>query len=286
MWQAKHVKHLIESHDSKLNCELVPMDTSGDLSQAGALRNEGGKGLFLKELENALIENRADLAVHSMKDVPIRLETGLSVRTIGSRGSAHDVLVSKFTIQEMPKDVTIGTSSNRRRALLAHVYKRTKTALVRGNVETRLKKLDEGQVDGLVLAAAGLERLGLEDRVCSVLPKDVFVPAVGQGALAVEYLNDREEIPPLVAELTDSEVEQAVSAERIVADNVGADCAGAFGAYCEKVNDGFRLSAITLSESGERAIKSVIEHTSAHHAAEIVAQRLLKLGAAELLSET
>ena len=284
MWQAEHVKRLIKNHMSSAKCELVPMDTTGDLTQTRPLRHVGGKGLFLKELEHALLENRADLAVHSMKDVPIHLEAGFSVLSIGKRGSAHDVLVSNSAMHEMPTEATIGTSSSRRRALLAHVYKRYKTVGVRGNVETRLRKLDGGQMDGLVLAAAGLERLGLEDRFCSALPKNVFVPAAGQGVLAAEFLNDREEIRALLEALTESEVAQAAQAERLVAEIVGADCAGAFGAHCEKVKNGYRLSAIVLSESGEHAIQTVTEHSEALSAAETVGQRLLRHGAVELLS--
>ena len=286
LWQAEHVKHLIESRVSDVNCVLLPMDTSGDLRHGRPLRNEGGKGLFLKELERALLDDQADLAVHSMKDVPIHLEAGFGVQTIGKRGSVHDVLISSSAIHQLPKDATIGTSSIRRQALLAYVYKRSKTVEVRGNVETRLRKLDEGQMDGLVLAAAGLERLGLEARVRSVLPRDVFVPAAGQGILAAELLEDRDELRALLTKLSESDVEQAACAERSVAEIVGADCAGAFGAHCEKIMSGYRLSAIVLSESGDRAIQTVIEHEDALSAAEIVGQRLLKHGAAELLAES
>ncbi|MCY4128523.1 MAG: hydroxymethylbilane synthase [Gammaproteobacteria bacterium] len=284
IWQAENVKRLIENHAPDADCELVPMDTTGDQTQERPIRNVGGKGLFLKELENALLDERADLAVHSMKDVPIHLETEFSVQSIDKRGSAHDVLVSNSAIHQMPADATIGTSSGRRRALLVHVYKRYKTVEVRGNVETRLRKLDEGEMDGLVLAAAGLERLGLEERICSVLPKDVFVPAAGQGVLAAEFLKDRAEICELLEALREDDVEHAARAERLVAEIVDADCAGAFGAHCEKVKNGYRLSAIVLSESGEHAIQTVIEHGDSLRAAEIVGQRLLNQGAADLLS--
>ena len=260
------------------------MDTTGDLTRERPLRNEGGKGLFLKELEKALIEKRADVAVHSMKDVPVRLESEFAIQTIGKRGSAHDVLVSSCAIHQLPMEAVIGTASNRRKALLAHVFKRRNTLEVRGNVETRLRKLDEGQVDGLVLAAAGLERLGLEQRVSTVLPEDIFVPAAGQGILALEVLKEHEELRTLLAKLRDTVVEQAATAERFVAESVGADCAGAFGAHCVKVKHGYRMSAIALAESGEHAIQSTIEHQDAMPAAETVSNRLLKHGAAELLA--
>ena len=286
MWQAEHVKHLLEHRSSETNCELVPMDTSGDLNQDRSLRNIGGKGLFLKELEKALLDDQADVAVHSMKDVPIQLDSGFSVQSIGNRGPAQDVLVGNTAIHQMSPEATIGTSSSRRRALLAHVYKRHSTVEVRGNVETRLRKLDEGEVEGLVLAAAGLERLGLEERVCAVLPKDVFIPAAGQGVLAVEYRKDQNEIRTLLEALIERDVEQAATSERYVAEFVGADCTGAFGAYCERYRDGFRLSAIVLSETGDRAIQSVTEHNDAFRAAELVGERLLKQGARELLLES
>ena len=286
VWQAEHVKRLLEHLSSEMSCDLVPMDTSGDLRQDRPLRSMGGKGLFLKELEKALLDDRADVAVHSMKDVPIQLDSGFSVQTIGDRGPANDVFVGDFTIHQMPPEATIGTSSSRRRALLSHVYKRHKTVEVRGNVETRLRKLDERQVDGLVLAAAGLKRLGLEERMCSVLPKDVFIPAAGQGVLAVEYLKDQDELRALLEAHMDLELERAVAAERFVAEIVGADCAGAFGAHCERIQGKFRLSAIVLSESGDQAIQSVTEDNDALRAAEVVGERLLKQGASELLHET
>ena len=286
MWQAEHVKRLLERESSETSCELVPMDTTGDLTQDRPLRRMGGKGLFLKELEKALIDNQADVAVHSMKDVPIQLESAFSLQTIGERGPAHDVLVGYSTVHEMPPEATIGTSSSRRRALLAHVYKRRRTNEIRGNVETRLRKLDEGQVEGLVLAAAGLKRLGLEERMCAVLPKDVFIPATGQGVLAVEYLKDQDQIRSMLEAQINRDVEQAAAAERAVAEFVGADCTGAFGAYCERLQDGFRLSAIALSESGDHAIQATTEDSDAVRAAEVVGERLLQLGARELLRET
>lgn len=262
------------------------MDTSGDLTQDRPLRSMGGKGLFLKELENALLDDQADIAVHSMKDVPIQLDSRFSVQSVGQRAPAHDVLVGNFGIQQMPTDATIGTSSSRRRALLAHVYKRHRSVEVRGNVETRLRKLDEGQVDGLVLAAAGLNRLGLDDRVCAILPKDVFIPAAGQGILAVEYLKDQDEIGTLLNALLERDVEQAATAERFVAECVDADCSGAFGAHCERIQDGFQLSAIALSESGDRAIQTATTDKDAIRAAEVVGERLRRHGAGELLRES
>lgn len=286
MWQANHVKRLIENRNSGLNCELLPMNTSGDVLVDRTLQGEGGKGLFLKELEKALVDNQADLAVHSLKDVPIHLEAGLTLKSIGERGSAHDVFVSNFEIHELPVGSKIGTSSSRRRALLAHVYKRSETVPIRGNVETRLRKLDEGEVDGLVLAAAGLERLELEKRVRSILPKNVFVPAVGQGVLAAEFRDDRRDILALLSELSEPDVEATSRAERLVAEIVGADCAGAFGVHCEKVDLVYKLTAIALSDSGERAIQTEIEHKDAPTAAEEAGQRLLKLGAATLLAAT
>ena len=286
MWQANHVKRLIENRNPGMNCELLPMSTSGDVLVDRTLQSEGGKGLFLKELEQALVDNQADLAVHSMKDVPIHLEVGLTLKSIGERGSAQDVFVSNFEIYELPVGSKIGTSSSRRRALLAHVYKRSEIVPIRGNVETRLRKLDEGEVDGLVLAAAGLERLELEKRVRSILPKNVFVPAVGQGVLAAEFRDDRKDILALLSELSDPDVETTSRAERLVAEIVGADCAGAFGVHCEKVDLVYKLTAIALSDSGERAIQTEIEHKDARAAAEEAGQRLLKLGAAILLGAT
>lgn len=283
MWQAEHVKGLFERLRGDIRCELVPMTTSGDVAVDESLQTLGGKGLFLKELELALLEDQADLAVHSMKDVPVRLDADFSVQSVGAREVVEDVLVCQHALHELPLEARIGTSSVRRRALLRHVYKRETTLPVRGNVQTRLKKLDENVVDALVLAYAGLKRLGLMQRAHAVFPKALFVPAVGQGVLAAEYRRDRDDVRDLLDQLQHPDVARAVAAERLVAARVEADCAAAFGAHCMKIDDRFEINAIVLSESGDHAIQARAHEHDPLVAAERVAERLLKQGAAQLL---
>ena len=283
MWQAEHVKQLIEELDTHATCELVPMTTSGDILLDSSRQSQGGKGLFIKDLERALVDDHADIAVHSMKDVPIHLEPNMALQSVGERADVHDVLVSDQKLDALPAHTTIGTSSNRRRALLAHIYKRTTTIPVRGNVQTRLRKLDDGEVDALVLAEAGLSRLGLHDRKRTFLPKEAFVPAVGQGVLAVEYRNDRHDLKQTLGSVHVHAVEEAVRAERLVAELLEADCAAAFGALCEMTRDHYTVRAVVLAESGEHAIYARSTNTDALIAAERVAGYLLKQGAETLL---
>lgn len=286
IWQANRVKELIETaSNGDLDCELVTMSTTGDQLLDKALHSEGGKGLFLKELEMALLANEADLAVHSMKDVPVEVDDRFRLHSIGERGSVNDVFVGSQSVLKLPPDAKIGTSSLRRRALLNHVYRKSHVFDIRGNVESRLKKLDEGLVDGLILAAAGLERLGLEDRVTDTLSLNEFVPAAGQGVLAAEYLKTNDSLRGILGNLIDDEVENAVSAERLVAARVGADCASAFGSYCDFEAGRYRLRAFIASQSGEEIYRIQVERTEADVAATEVADLLLKQGAARLLDK-
>lgn len=285
VWQAEHVKQLLESQQAELACELVPMTTTGDIAQNQPIRDQGGKGVFLKELEAALVEGQADIAVHSMKDVPIHLGREFAVQSIGTRGSVEDALVCAHSLHDMPNEAKFGTSSTRRAALFRHLFNRSHTVAVRGNVQTRLRKLDDGTVDGLILAAAGLERLELASRIQMRLPRDLFIPAVGQGVLAVEFMRERDPIVELLVGQQVEWVERAVEAERLVAARIGADCAAAFGAHCEYLNGAFVLNAIVLTASGEHAIAARTEGKDALEAAETIAARLLRLGAKDLLGQ-
>ena len=283
IWQAEYVKNLLCETHGDLECTLVPLQTRGDERLEEPLSKAGGKGLFLKELEVALLDQDADLAVHSMKDVPVTQPEGLKVHTIGQRGSAHDVWISTSELMNFPENGRVGTSSSRRKALFSHTFKRGQFVDIRGNVQTRLKKLGDGEVDALVLAEAGLSRLALEPRVRIRLPLDVFVPAAGQGALAVEYLDERREISNRLQPLIDDSVELAVLAERNVVIMLNADCSLPFGAHCERVNDRYALMAVALSIEGDHAIYAKMENSDWKAASEAVASRLDKLGASRLL---
>ena len=285
IWQAEHVANLLSTAHPEVVCELVPLSTSGDEIKDIALTAEGGKGLFLKELETALLEGEADLAVHSMKDVPIHIDPRFRLTTIGRRAAPEDVLVSSCSMKNLSKDAIFGTTSVRRKALLSYLYKQTNVVAVRGNVQTRLSKLDRGEVDALILAKAGLERLGLTDRIQSVLPVSSFIPAVAQGVLAVEYLYVREDLGLLLESLVDQDVEMSCQAERHVAQELEADCALPIGVHCQREGDHFDIQAIVLDESGSHILQVQCQDSDPAKVAAVAAKRLVDSGARELLGK-
>lgn len=283
LWQAEHVKRMLCERHPDLHCSLVPIQTTGDKISDQPLRTSGGKGLFLKELERSLLNQETDIAVHSMKDVPVKVPDGLVVHSIGLRGAFHDVWVGAGNPLDFPVNGRIGTSSSRRRALAAHLFKRKDFVEIRGNVQTRLRKLDDGEADALILAEAGLDRLGLQSRMSYRLPESMFVPAVGQGVLAVEYLQERRDLEESLQSLVNGEVEQTVKAERQVAALLEADCSLPFGAHCVQKSKDFQLRAVVLSVDGERAIFAHTQKESATKCAEVIAARLERQGADRLL---
>ena len=285
MAQARYIANLLEERNADVEVQLVAMSTSGDRLQDQPLSASGGKGLFLKELELALLGGEIDLAVHSMKDVPVALESHFQVMSVGVRAAVYDVLVGDVDLMHLNADQIVGTASARRTALLRHVFKHDNVAVLRGNVGTRLRKLDAGEVDALVLAEAGLSRLGLNDRVTQRLPSELFVPAVGQGTLAVEYLTSRNDLEPLIQSVQDAPTQLGTIAERRVAEILGADCAVPFGAHCEVVQDEYQLRSVVLSTDGAKAIRAVSRGTDAWQVAEVVAERLQTQGAAAILAE-
>ena len=211
--------------------------TTGDKIQDRPLSEVGGKGLFVKEIEEALLERRADIAVHSIKDVPATLPEGLAITCIPQREDPRDVLVAPRygTLADLPKGAKIGTSSLRRAANLLAVRPDLEIVPLRGNVDTRLRKVDAGEADGIILARAGLVRLGLADRATEVLSPEVSLPAVGQGALGIESRVDDEATVRLLAVLADEVTSRCVHAERGVLAALGADCKTPLGAYAERI---------------------------------------------------
>jgi hydroxymethylbilane synthase len=227
--------------------------TTGDRIQDRPLSEVGGKGLFVKEIEEALLERRADIAVHSIKDVPATLPDGLAITCIPKREDPRDVLVSPKhgTLVQLPKGARVGTSSLRRAAALTNVRPDLEIVPLRGNVDTRLRKVDAGECDAIVLARAGLVRLGLEARATEVLSPDVSLPAVGQGALGIESRIDDEDVRRRLAVLADPETSRCVHAERGVLIALGADCKTPLGAHAERIDkDGalfMRLRAFVVT---------------------------------------
>ena len=243
LWQAEHVKALLEGMGHQVT--LLGMTTRGDQILDRSLSKVGGKGLFVKELEVALEEGHADLAVHSLKDVPMELPEGFSLACVMEREDPRDAWVSSryATLQDLPQGAVVGTSSLRRMALLRALRPDLKIEPLRGNLDTRLKKLDDGQYDGIVLAAAGLKRLGLEGRIRAVFEPEHMLPAAGQGALGIEVRSDRADVTAVLQALLHSPTWLAVSAERAVSRVMGGSCSMPLAAYATLKDDEMRIRA-------------------------------------------
>ncbi len=239
LWQAEHVKARLEALYPSCQVELLGMTTRGDQILDRPLAKVGGKGLFVKELETALLDGRADIAVHSMKDVPMEMGEAFTLACISEREVPLDAFVSNRyeSLADMPPGTVVGTSSLRRESQLHVHYPFLGVTSLRGNLDTRLRKLDEGQYDAIILAAAGLTRLGLGSRIRGVLPAETSLPAAGQGALGIECLAGRQELLQWLAPLNDADTSACVRAERAVARALAGSCEVPLGAYAE-VRDG------------------------------------------------
>lgn len=288
LWQAAHVKRLLEAGHAGLEVELLPMSTRGDELLNERLDNVGGKGLFVKELESAMLEGRADLAVHSMKDVPAELPRGFSLVATLARQDARDAFVSpKYAgFAAMPKGAVVGTSSLRRASQIGAAHPGLGIRLLRGNVETRLAKLDRGEYDAVVLAAAGLDRLGLQARIGARLDVHEMLPAPGQGALGVECLLDRADLASLCASLQDVPTAMSVRAERAVSRALGGNCSVPLAAYGQFTGPRLRLRALVASADGQRLARADLEGEGGEPEAlgERVAEELKRRGAGEILA--
>ena len=287
LWQASHIKERLQGLHPGLTVELLPLSTRGDELLDKRLDQAGGKGLFVKELEAAMVDAHADLAVHSMKDVPAELPAGFAMAAITAREDPRDVFVStKFRLlQEMPAGATLGTSSLRRSAQISERFPRLEIRLLRGNVDTRLAKLERGEYDAIVLAAAGLKRLGLEARIRSHLEAGDMLPAPGQGALGIECLAARAEVAALIAPLADSATTICVRAERAVSRALGGSCSLPLAAYAETDSKTIRLRALVASSDGKRVLRSQVEGDAAdpQGLGERAAADLRRRGADEVL---
>jgi hydroxymethylbilane synthase len=288
LWQAEHVKRRLETLHSGLQIVVLPLSTRGDELQDARLDEAGGKGLFVKELENAMAEGRADIAVHSMKDVPADLPPGFTLAAISAREDPRDALVSsKYeSLKRMPAGAVIGTSSLRREAQIVAGNPALRVKLLRGNVETRLAKLDRGEYDAIVLAVAGLARLGLEARIRAKLAVEDLLPAPGQGALGIECLAARSEVIALVGPLADAATAACVRAERTVSRVLGGSCTIPLAAFAEKIDDRLRLRALVASPDGKRIARAECEGAASDPEAlgARVAAELRSRGAAEILA--
>lgn len=286
LWQAGHIKHRLEALHRGLSVETLALSTRGDELIDRRLDQAGGKGLFVKELEQAMSDGRADLAVHSIKDVPAELPPGFTLAAITAREDPRDVFVSRSypRLAEMPRGASVGTSSLRRGAQIAERHPQLEIRLLRGNVDTRLAKLDRGEYDAIVLAAAGLKRLGLGARATVHLEVDEMLPAPGQGALGIECLAARGDVAALLAPLADSATTACVRAERAVSRALGGSCSLPLAAYAE-CSEKLRLRALVASSDGKRVVRCDLEGEARdpEAAGERAAAALRAQGADEIL---
>ena len=287
LWQAEEVKRLLLKQHKDLTVELVPMVTKGDRILDKSLNKVGGKGLFIKELEYSLFENRADIAVHSMKDVPMVLPEGLILPVILERADPRDAFVSNHfaSLDELPDGARIGTSSLRRQALLAAQYPQFKLLDLRGNVGTRLAKLDNGDYDAIILAAAGLERLGLKERIRAYISTEQSLPAIGQGAIGIECRQEDEKIIELIQPLNHVQTQTCVQAERQLNLRMHGGCHVPIAGYATLDNDLLQLNGFIGLPDGSKSLWA--NHTKKTedpiYLGNTVADDLLAQGAQELL---
>jgi hydroxymethylbilane synthase len=287
LWQAEHVKALLEKRHPGLAVDLMPMSTRGDELLDQRLDKVGGKGLFVKELENALADGRAELAVHSMKDLPAQLPPGFVIAAILEREDPRDAFVSSkySSLKALPKGGVIGTSSLRRAAQILERYPTLEAKLLRGNVETRLAKLDRGEYDAVILAVAGLVRLGLEGRIRERLDPEDSLPAPGQGALGIECLESRKDVAALLAPLADAGVTLCVRAERTVSRAFGGSCTIPLGAFAEMEGGRMRLRALVAAADGRRVARADVagDAMAPDALGELAAEDLRRQGALDIL---
>ena len=288
MWQSRHVAARLTALYPDLTVEILGMTTQGDRILDVTLSKIGGKGLFVKELETALQEGRADIAVHSMKDVPIELPAGFMLAAIGERENPLDAFVSSryASLDNLPEGACVGTSSLRRESQLRARYPHLRVEPLRGNVQTRLRKLDENQYDAIILAAAGLVRLGLAERIRSLIPASDSLPAVGQGALGIECLSARHDLVELLSPLNHPATADCVSAERAMSRQLGGSCQVPLGGHATLDGEQLTLHGLVAEPDGSRIIRGHI-HGLRQDAAQLgqnLGEQLLERGALDILS--
>ncbi|MBI5752925.1 MAG: hydroxymethylbilane synthase [Hydrogenophilales bacterium] len=289
LWQARHIQAKTRALYPELDVSILGMTTTGDQILDTPLAKIGGKGLFVKELEVAMADGRADIAVHSMKDVPMNLPEGFTLAAIGEREDPRDALVSNDYkhLADLPAGAVVGTSSLRRQALLKAHYPHLTIAPLRGNVQTRLRKLDEGQYAAIVLAAAGLKRLELSERIASTLAPSDSLPAVGQGAIGIECRDDRADLIELMAPLNHPGTAACVSAERAMSRRLAGSCQTPLGGYAQILNGQLSLTGFVADLEGKRFVQATLAGppADAEKIGMALAEELLAQGAGKILAE-
>ena len=293
MWQAEHVQACLQNLYP--NCEVVilGMTTKGDQILDRALSKVGGKGLFVKELETALEDGRADLAVHSLKDVPMVMPEGFDLSCIMVREDARDALVSNeyASLAELPAGAVVGTSSLRREAIIRSQYPHLRVEPLRGNLDTRMAKLDRGEYQAIILAAAGLKRLGMGSRIKALLPYDPHTPAAGQGALGIETLSARPDVKAWLAPLNDLPTALAVTAERAVSRKLGGSCEVPLAAHAQwQTPHELTMRSYVASTDGQQIClasgsRAIANYQEAEAFGLAIADDLIAKGAAALLPQ-
>jgi len=287
MWQAEHVAKLLKQTHPDLEVELVGMSTQGDKILDTPLAKIGGKGLFVKELEQGMLDGRADIAVHSMKDVPVELPDGLHLAVIMEREDPRDAFVSNnhSRLEELPQGSVVGTSSLRRQCQLADRRPDLKIVPLRGNVNTRLRKLDEGEFDAIILAAAGLIRLGYEQRITSYIETEDSLPAIGQGAIGIECRADDERVNALIKPLHDADTACCVEAERAMNHRLMGGCQVPIAGFAVLNNGKLFMRGLVGEPDGSRIMRTEISAPAGEAEALgiAVAEDLLGQGADQVL---
>ncbi|MCB1740484.1 MAG: hydroxymethylbilane synthase [Gammaproteobacteria bacterium] len=287
LWQAEFVVEALKQAHPDLDCELLPMRTQGDKLVDAPLAKVGGKGLFVKELELAMLDGRADIAVHSMKDVPVELPAGLVISTVLERGDPCDALVSNRydSLDALPGGARIGSSSLRRQCQLMVLRPDLDIQNVRGSVQTRLTRLDNGDFDALILAASGLQRLQLAGRISQRFEPEQMLPAIGQGTLGIETREDDAELRALLAALDHDDSATRLRAERAFNEKLGGGCQVPFAGYAEIDDDGLWMRGLIASGDGTVVLRAQAKGP-VQMAAELgvsVAEQLLRAGAGEII---
>jgi hydroxymethylbilane synthase len=283
LWQSNYIADLIRNVAPGVVVELVNVSTAGDRDQTETLRALGSFGVFTREVQLAVLDGRADMAVHSLKDLPTDGPLELTLAATPIRGHLHDALIlpaghsHKMTLDDLPTNARVGTGSPRRQAQLRYLRPDLQLLEVRGNVDTRLRKLDAGEFDALILAAAGLTRLGLANRIHSEIAPPEMYPAVGQGAVGVECRTDDSDLQRLLSQITDKATLSAVTAERSLLSTLRAGCHAPLGVQTRVVNDTLQLEAVVLPQDGKhRWMASASAHTSDAKSLGIQVAELLK----------
>ena len=289
LWQANFVKQNLLLAHKDLTVELIPMVTQGDIILDSPLSKIGGKGLFVKQLEQAILNNEADIAVHSIKDIPAQFPEGLMLAAICQRDEVRDAFVANkyASLNDLPKGAIVGTSSLRRQCQLRSHFPHLIIKDLRGNVGTRLNKLDDEQYDAIILASVGLKRLSLEHRITQYIGIDLMLPAVGQGAVGIESRTDDKQILDIISVLDDKKSRACIQAERAMNNALQGGCQVPIAGYCRLNNDELMLQGLVGRVDGSKIIKQQITGfiNEAESLGEKLAKQLLNQGADLILTE-